>query len=192
MDSIASTLGKLAKALQDGKAGSAADANSLKTMNDKLNLIINLLNRNVIVKLEKIEQYVDARVKQLDIKLVSKPIETTSSTAETPLPTPEVKSVATPSGGDLPKPSVPPPTPSVKPPTKTVPPPVSEAPAAVMPPASEPAMNQLKSQLGDLERQITDMEFQYKSGFVDDAEYEKKKKELSEKRESVIKQIGIG
>ncbi|MHA2407160.1 MAG: hypothetical protein ACXACA_02160 [Candidatus Ranarchaeia archaeon] len=179
MDSIAATLGKLAKALQEGTAGKGVDASSLKTMNDKLNLIINLLNRNVIVKLEKIEQYVDARAKELGIKIEVKPDEK-PTTALTPPAKPEVPPASTAPSGDLPKPSIPAPTPSVKPPT------------AVMPPSSEPVLNQLKSQLGDLGRQITDLEFQFDSGCGDDGEYEQKKKELSEKRENVIKQIGIG
>ena len=55
---------------------------------------------------------------------------------------------------------------------------------------SEEELSQIKVDLGNIERQITDLNFQKESGFVDDDEYSNNLAELNKNRDELLKKIG--
>ncbi|MHA1918059.1 MAG: hypothetical protein ACTSUV_07105 [Candidatus Ranarchaeia archaeon] len=85
------------------------------------------------------------------------------------------------------QPVVPKPSPIVEPL-----PPIPTPPPAEKPKISEIEVRNAKNKLGDLERQITDLEFQFKSGFVDEEDYKTQISSLSTQREEILKQIKLG
>ena len=71
-------------------------------------------------------------------------------------------------------------------------PPIPAPPPAEKPKMSEIEVRNVKNKLGDIERQITDLEFQFKSGFVEEDEYKSQMSSLSKQREEILKKITSG
>ena len=65
----------------------------------------------------------------------------------------------------------------------------TESEQKIMSTLSEEEISKIKADLGDIEREITDLEFQKNSGFVDEDEYSNSIAELNKNRDELLKKI---